>query len=90
MHSPSSSDTTATASAHPIVVLTGFMGSGKTTTAQALAELLGWRCVDLDRVIEMQEGAEIRQLFRRHGEARFREIEHGPCGSAWLGATVRR
>ena len=62
--------------AHPIVVLTGFMGSGKTSTGQALAELLGWDFVDLDHEIETQEGFPIRALFAQRGEAEFRAIEH--------------
>jgi shikimate kinase len=63
-------------SAHPIVVLTGFMGSGKTSTGEALAELLGWKFIDLDREIEMQEGMPIRALFGQKGEVQFRAIEH--------------
>jgi shikimate kinase len=62
--------------AHPIVVLTGFMGSGKTSTGQALAELLGWDFVDLDHEIETQKGFPIRALFAQRGEAEFRAIEH--------------
>jgi shikimate kinase len=62
--------------AHPIVALTGFMGSGKTSTGQALAELLGWDFVDLDHAIETQEGLPIRTLFAQKGEAGFRAIEH--------------
>jgi shikimate kinase len=61
---------------HPIVVLTGFMGSGKTSTGEALAGLLGWEFVDLDQEIEAQEGFAIRDLFARNNEAQFRAIEH--------------
>ena len=61
--------------AYPIVVLTGFMGSGKTSTGRALAELLGWAFVDLDEEIERRENAPIRELFRERGEAEFREAE---------------
>src|SRR5215472_4970880 len=70
------SDVASAALAHPIVVLTGFMGSGKTSTGEALAELLGWQFVDLDREIEMQEGLAIRELFTQRGEPEFRAIEH--------------
>jgi len=59
-----------------IVVLTGFMGSGKTSTGQALAELLEWEFVDLDSEIEAREGLSIRQLFQQRGEPAFRAIEH--------------
>ena len=52
------------------------MGSGKTSTGRALAELLGWEFLDLDEEIERHEHAPIRQLFRERGEAGFRAIEH--------------
>jgi shikimate kinase len=59
-----------------IVALTGFMGSGKTTTGSALAELLGWEFVDLDEAIEREQQVPIRQLFWERGETAFRSIEH--------------
>jgi shikimate kinase len=59
-----------------IVALTGFMGSGKTSTGRALAELLRWEFVDLDEEIERREQVPIRQLFRECGEVEFRSIEH--------------
>ena len=59
-----------------IVVLTGFMGSGKTTAGRALAELLQWEFVDLDEQIEQQEQLAVREIFARRGEAEFRQIEH--------------
>ena len=58
-----------------IVALTGFMGAGKTCVGRALAALLGWRFVDLDREIELQQKATVREIFQHQGEARFREIE---------------
>jgi shikimate kinase len=58
------------------VVLTGFMGSGKTSTGEALAELLGWKFIDLDQEIEAREGVAVRVLFAQRGEAEFRAIEH--------------
>ena len=61
---------------HPIVALTGFMGSGKTSTGEALAELLGWEFVDLDAEIEAREGMSVRSFFQHKGEAAFREAEH--------------
>ena len=58
------------------IVLTGFMGSGKTTVGPLLAARLGWRFVDVDDVIEAEAGATITELFARHGEAQFRDREH--------------
>jgi shikimate kinase len=58
------------------IVLTGFMGSGKTTLGPLLAARLGWSFIDADDVIEAEAGASIAELFARHGEAAFREREH--------------
>jgi shikimate kinase len=58
------------------IVLTGFMGSGKTTVGPLVAAKLGWRFVDVDDVIEAEAGATIAEIFARHGEAAFREREH--------------
>jgi shikimate kinase len=61
---------------YTIVSLSGFMGSGKTSTGRALAELLGWEFVDLDEEIERHARIPIRELFRKRGEAAFRSVEH--------------
>jgi shikimate kinase len=58
------------------IVLTGFMGSGKTTIGPLLAVRLGWKFIDVDDVIEAEAGTTIAELFARHGEASFREREH--------------
>ncbi len=51
------------------------MGSGKTTAGPMVAERLGWRFVDADDVIEAEAGCTIPEIFRRDGEAAFRERE---------------
>jgi shikimate kinase len=56
-------------------VLVGFMGTGKSTVGQALAECLGWRFVDTDQVIVEREGRTIPELFETMGETYFREQE---------------
>jgi shikimate kinase len=58
------------------IALIGFMGAGKTTVGEALALRLGWRFIDLDRVVEKQAGRTIEQLFRERGEAEFRSLEY--------------
>jgi shikimate kinase len=58
------------------IVLTGFMGSGKTTVGPLVAGRLGWSFVDVDDVIEAEAGVTIAELFARHGEAQFRDREH--------------
>ncbi|HET7103058.1 MAG TPA: shikimate kinase [Terracidiphilus sp.] len=57
------------------IVLTGFMGSGKTTVGPLVAARLGWRFIDSDDVIEAEAGAAIAEIFARRGEAAFRELE---------------
>jgi shikimate kinase len=57
------------------IVLTGFMGSGKTTLGPLLAARLGWNFIDADDVIVAEAGVTIAELFARHGEAAFRERE---------------
>ncbi len=57
------------------IVITGFMGAGKTTVGEILARKLNRRFVDMDAEIEMRAGFTIPQIFRRHGEEGFREME---------------
>jgi len=57
------------------IVLTGFMGCGKTTVGQAVAAKLGIRFIDLDAEIERAAGISISDIFALHGEAYFRELE---------------
>ena len=56
------------------VVLTGFMGTGKSTVGRALAEQLSFAFVDTDEQIESTHGP-IPEIFAKHGEAAFRELE---------------
>lgn len=58
------------------VVLTGFMGSGKSTVGPLIAARLGWQFIDVDNVIEAEAGAAIAEIFVRHGEGAFRDREH--------------
>jgi shikimate kinase len=57
------------------LVLTGFMGSGKSTLGPLLAARLGWTFLDVDEVIEAEAGVTIAELFARHGEPAFRARE---------------
>ena len=57
------------------VALIGFMGAGKSSVGAALAAALEWRFVDLDRVIEEEQGRTVRELFSAAGEAGFRAAE---------------
>ncbi len=63
------------------VVLTGFMGSGKTTAGRRLAERLGWTFRDLDSEVERREGRTVPQIFAESGEAEFRRLESAALAS---------
>lgn len=75
--------TTVAAPAHlKRLVLTGFMGAGKSTIGRLLATRFGWNFLDLDTHLEQRTGTTIPQLFQRHGEARFRRLESTALASA--------
>ena len=57
------------------VVLIGFMGTGKSTVGKRLAKLLNWNFIDTDVAIEELTGLSVAELFRLHGEKRFRSEE---------------
>jgi len=57
------------------IILTGFMGSGKSTVGKLLAEQLGYEFIDTDQLIEKKEGMSIPDIFRERGEAAFRALE---------------
>ena len=56
------------------IVLTGFMGTGKSTVGRALAARLGYAFVDTDALIEARHGP-ITAIFRDQGEEAFRRLE---------------
>ncbi|HVR79157.1 MAG TPA: bifunctional shikimate kinase/3-dehydroquinate synthase [Acidimicrobiia bacterium] len=56
------------------LVLTGFMGTGKTAVGRELALKLGMEFVDTDEVIETRHGP-IAHIFEKQGEAAFRDME---------------
>jgi shikimate kinase len=57
------------------VVLTGFMGVGKSSVARHLSYMLKTEKVDLDYFIEEKEKRSIAEILTTEGEPRFREIE---------------
>lgn len=86
------------------LVLVGLMGSGKTSVGRRLAKRLELPFVDADDEIEKAAGGQaIKDIFREHGEAYFREGEHrviarllreGPCvvatgGGAYMDPRTR-
>lgn len=61
------------------LVLTGFMGTGKTSVGKVIAQELTREFVDIDAVIEMCEGKTVREIFATSGELYFRVREVELC-----------
>ena len=57
------------------IFLIGMMGSGKSKTGLKLAELLKYKYIDLDSLIEKLTKKTINQIFIDSGEEVFRELE---------------
>ena len=57
------------------VFLVGFMGSGKSHTGRALAQRMGMPFIDLDEYVIARAGLSITEIFERHSEKFFRELE---------------
>jgi shikimate kinase len=57
------------------ILITGLMGSGKTTVARELARQLNCDWVDLDEMIAKHEGRTPREIIEQEGEEKFRETE---------------
>jgi shikimate kinase len=57
------------------IVLTGFMGTGKTAVGSELSRLLSMKLIDVDTEIEREQNMTINEIFKQFGEQRFREIE---------------
>ncbi len=60
--------------------LAGFMATGKTATARAVARALGAPWVDLDERIEAAEGMSVAEIFAARGQRAFRNAEHRALG----------
>jgi len=61
------------------IVITGFMGTGKSSVGRLVAERLGRRFVDMDLLIEEREGRSIAEIFATEGEPYFRALERDLC-----------
>jgi shikimate kinase len=57
------------------IVLTGFMGTGKSTVGRLLAHGLDFTFVDVDARIETEAGKSISRIFQSDGEEHFRKLE---------------
>ncbi|TYS68073.1 shikimate kinase [Sutcliffiella horikoshii] len=57
------------------VYLTGFMGVGKTTIGQAVAQKLDVSVIDTDFMVESSTNMLIKDIFEKYGENYFRDLE---------------
>ena len=57
------------------LVLTGMMGSGKTTIGKSLSQRLNMQFADIDNIIEKKNGLSISMIFEQRGEKTFRQEE---------------
>jgi shikimate kinase len=57
------------------IIITGFMGAGKTTVAHALAHRLNCSVIDLDRMITGKELRSPKEIIEQDGEPAFRDVE---------------
>ena len=71
-----------------IIYLIGFMGSGKSSVAPKLAELLQCKMLEMDREIEKRSGMSIPEIFSKEGEVSFRERETELLRDLTVGETV--
>ena len=64
----------------PRVTLIGYRGTGKSTVAACLADLLGLPWLDADAVLEERVGRPIAELVAARGESAFRDVEAAVLG----------
>lgn len=57
------------------IILIGFMGCGKTTVGKNIAQRLDIPFVDMDQEIQEKSNMTIKEIFEKHGEAYFRDLE---------------
>ena len=57
------------------IVLIGPMGSGKSSIGKILAKKIDFKFIDTDKLIEIQEGTKIKEIFNSKGESYFRDLE---------------
>ena len=63
------------------IVLTGFMGTGKSAAGKVLAKRLGWEFIDTDDLITRRAGKDIPAIFRDEGDGGFRDREREAISS---------
>ena len=59
-----------------IIILVGYMGSGKSTIGKKLSETVNFEVIDIDDYIQLKENMNISQIFKTKGEIYFRKMEY--------------
>ena len=72
------------------IVITGFMGAGKSKVGLEVARRLGRKFVDMDALIEQRVGMTIPEIFVQRGEGFFRQQERELSQKARAGHRHRR
>ncbi len=57
------------------IFLIGFMGSGKSSAAHCLQQMLGAEVIEMDALIAKQQKMAITEIFEKFGESYFRDLE---------------
>ena len=65
-----------------VIVLTGFMATGKSEVGRRLAKRLGRAFIDTDRMVESRAGKSVAAIFTSEGEATFRRLEREAIAEA--------
>jgi len=68
------------------IILIGFMGVGKGTTARAYSKRYGSFNIDTDDLIESKENMRVKEIFKEYGEEKFRSLEQ-ECAN-WIEKSV--
>ncbi len=61
------------------LILTGFMGTGKTWLGREVARRMGRPFVDMDALVEERAGMPVARIFAESGEEAFRQMEANLC-----------
>ena len=76
---PADSGMSRMSSGNGSISLIGFMGTGKTTIARRLSRMTGMKAVEIDDLLVEEAGMSIPDIFRKYGEAYFRDLEEQVC-----------
>jgi XRE family aerobic/anaerobic benzoate catabolism transcriptional regulator len=62
------------------IALIGLRGAGKSTLGKILAAKIGWKFVELNKEIELQNGLSVAEIIALYGQEGFRRMEQAALG----------